>query len=636
MRIRKTIFAAITLALARTALSDPAEGKSDLLSGYPTDQCREIRSVQFPTFGWVKRTLSKEPVYASENVKYSIWVLGNGKKSVMVMAWDESGGTGTGYDTLYADKNLNGNLTDPDERQFWPNTEAKTKKKKHPFEKYDVTGVKEKDGKKVFNLHLRGVYANDRIQYNSTYNCIEGENRYQVGPLPAEHILMWSDSLETAPIYNFGGDAVPNVNKVWPGESLGTWQAGLEVGASMITAHIGFPKEAQLRFYGSKVPSLPEAMRNARWGKAGYPLVYLRVLNEDRSIREVIRFGDSCPCAGGFAPRLGIPSRVPPGEHVVVARLLRQAQFGGPADFLYPVTIKNDNYGKPMLDPAFNNLRERFAEKDVKFASLRRVDTALGGIPSYPEEKIVPTRVYDNELVPNTRDWNPSGTNRGRERTLWIGKRLHHQADCRSLLQFDLSGFPKDSEILGAHLRLGLLNRRFSGLEAGQEIQAYAVRREWNEVPTDGEWAAWNGPKWKGKSGEAWGKGGCADTKLDRFSDPAGSVDAGGFPLKLDPADKSRKAPLERVRVVSLDLSTLVKEWHKGKVPNHGVLLVTSDGGVVVGSSEFMDYPYRPTLVVAYRGAEPKPLFHKEIDEAAATEIIRTCTSGTCPLPSAP
>ena len=62
-------------------------------------------------YSWVPRTIAKAPQFKSDNVRYNIWVLGDGKKSVMTMAWDESGGTGTGYDTLYVDRNFNLDLT---------------------------------------------------------------------------------------------------------------------------------------------------------------------------------------------------------------------------------------------------------------------------------------------------------------------------------------------------------------------------------------------------------------------------------------------------------------------------------------------------------------------------------------------
>lgn len=56
--------------------------------------------------------LDEEPVYFSKNPRYGQLQLASGKSFAVV--WDESQGTGSGYDTFYADLNGNGNLTDDD------------------------------------------------------------------------------------------------------------------------------------------------------------------------------------------------------------------------------------------------------------------------------------------------------------------------------------------------------------------------------------------------------------------------------------------------------------------------------------------------------------------------------------------
>jgi hypothetical protein len=54
----------------------------------------------------------KEPKYSSEKPLYARLALDQKATKVLTLAFDESGGTGKGYDTAYADLNLNGDLTD--------------------------------------------------------------------------------------------------------------------------------------------------------------------------------------------------------------------------------------------------------------------------------------------------------------------------------------------------------------------------------------------------------------------------------------------------------------------------------------------------------------------------------------------
>ncbi len=53
-----------------------------------------------------------EPSYSSDRPLYAMIVLDEEATRILTFALDESGGTGKGYDILYADLNLNGDLTD--------------------------------------------------------------------------------------------------------------------------------------------------------------------------------------------------------------------------------------------------------------------------------------------------------------------------------------------------------------------------------------------------------------------------------------------------------------------------------------------------------------------------------------------
>ncbi len=54
----------------------------------------------------------KRTTYRSEKPLYAKFILNEAGSKVLTLAFDESAGTGKGYDTIYADLNLNGDLTD--------------------------------------------------------------------------------------------------------------------------------------------------------------------------------------------------------------------------------------------------------------------------------------------------------------------------------------------------------------------------------------------------------------------------------------------------------------------------------------------------------------------------------------------
>jgi hypothetical protein len=56
--------------------------------------------------------LVKEPSYSSDKPLYALVMLDEDATKVVTIVFDESQGTGKGYDTIYADLNLNGDLTD--------------------------------------------------------------------------------------------------------------------------------------------------------------------------------------------------------------------------------------------------------------------------------------------------------------------------------------------------------------------------------------------------------------------------------------------------------------------------------------------------------------------------------------------
>lgn len=532
-------------------------------------------------YSWVQRSLDKAPAFRSEKVRYNIWVLGDGRKSVMTMAWDESRGTGTGYDTLYVDRNFNRDLTEAGEQL---KLIAQDKDCKHAYP--PLEGIKEADGDKVFNLKLAGWYGDYTIGYPSSYTATGPGHWLGVGPLPGDVRLAWANELAKAPIYRLGGKLVWFLNDRLPGSELGPWTAG---------------DTATVMWYGALLGERPGLqLRTPTDGK----LTLLRVLDTSGATLEDIPFDGHCTCGGGFTTTLLIPTRVPPGRHLIVGRVAETR-----TEYLYPVQISNPEHGKPIQDPALTSLRAKFPGKEVRFAALRRVGSSRqDALPGHPDEVVVAAQVADNTLTPRHLEGGQRENNNGTEPYLRLSASgfIKYEAPLSALLKVDLAGIPRQTRILGAQLRLTMIANQFVATGGKSRLEAYAVRRPWNEVPGPDGYSCWLGPKCVAKgdpskawivSGEAWGAPACEDTEKDRFPEIAGSVEVGAFP----------GTPPERRRMISLDLTTVVQRWHAGELPNHGLLLKSTWGSLDLASSEFaVDRPaFRPTLVIAYEGPPP-------------------------------
>jgi hypothetical protein len=284
-----------------------------------------------------------------------------------------------------------------------------------------------------------------------------------------------------------------------------------------------------------------------------------------------------------------VPSRVPSGRAELRVQMYRQACIGGPAEYVFPLTISNPEYGKPLDDPAYTLLRSRHQGKDIKFASLRRAAAPVELAPAFPGETVIGTAAADAAIFPSNRDWDPRKNNFGTEKFNQFGWPPHNHAAVPLLLKFDLAGVGPGTPIIGAALRLTVVD---SWGPAPLDFEVYAVRRAWTE-----NGACYYGPE--GGNGPAWGAEGCADPAADIIPGPATT-------LHTEPFVKDK----ERRRLVTIDLTGLVEQWQSGKVPNNGIIIrpaaaFAKDHDLRVCAHEFEDYPFRPTLVIAYEGADP-------------------------------
>ncbi|MFC1582122.1 DNRLRE domain-containing protein [Planctomycetota bacterium] len=281
-----------------------------------------------------------------------------------------------------------------------------------------------------------------------------------------------------------------------------------------------------------------------------------------------------------------IPSRVPSGRHEFVVRMYREDYLGGQAEYVYPLTISNPDFGKPLNDPAYAQLRGKF--KKAQFASIRSGATVAEVIPAFPSERVIATRFADAVIKPNNRDWDPRKNNFGTEKQNKFGRTPHDKDMSALFLRLDLAGL-KGTRVKGAVLRLTMTA---NWGKAPIDWEVFAVRRAWTESGV-----CFYGPE--GRKGPAWGKEGARDTTTDIFPEAVATFQTVAFP-----------AAGEKRRLVTIDLSTIVSDWLSGAKPNHGILIrptaaVPGGRDISVCSREFEDYPFRPTLVIAYDGNSP-------------------------------
>lgn len=606
--LRPSFFGLAVAGLA-VAWAGPGLEAADVSPLPRVTEVPQVRSWEGEDFGWLTRKAAKLPEFKSEKPRFTWWALGTGKKSAALMVWDESGGTGTGHDVLYFDRDFDGDLTE--EGELIAAEPAAKHVDRGGGDASIVKDVAEADGKAVFNLmFIRNPKGKDHWQSRFSFKMPDPANPaamvgYDAGTLPGDLQIQWGDAPETAPVYRLGTPAAVFI-KGPPGTHVGTCQAGTEFLAYPVGNVMGSGSAVYLR--GGFSP--------------GDSPVSLRVKAADGKAVEHIPFVGGCVCGGGYERRAFVPRRVPPGEHELVCRVTRGAWAGGPVDVVFPVTVANPDFGRDIADPALAALRAKFTGPNVRFASLRRAVTPRELQKVAADEPLVACRTADTYVMSSSAHWDAKIAGMVADPLIEVGQKEGLNAPNRGLLQFDLSGLPQGAKMLGAAVRLTLVNVPSATAGTDARIDAYAVRREWaNELGgPQGLHCSWYGPLYGGnptnpaKGIVFWKQGGCEDPQADRYPDPAGSASVAGF--KAKPAANE---PAESYRMVSMDVTDTVRQWADGTLANHGLVLVfqqpAGTGWAPICSSENPEYIFRPTLVVAYEGGPVVPHLQPAVGE---------------------
>jgi hypothetical protein len=269
-------FALLCLA-ARFAL--PC-GEGDIVTA-PDGEYKPVEKAALPDLSWLPRALKKEPAWKSAKVLYAIIVLGEGRKSVLTLAWDESGGTGSGCDTLYADRNFDGDLTGETEKAVWTCTAQNAK--------FQLGTVKSADGDGEFTITFA---SDDGNRLSCKVDAVTPKGKYSIAVVPhyTGGFARGAD-LRTAPVYCCNNDLLPVVE--WPNPKTGKLEPVL-AGAHLGTYYPCTPIDLGFRtgFVGSDInkrfdifwASFPAPRGNSS------PVTSLRVRDKDNRLIEELLF----------------------------------------------------------------------------------------------------------------------------------------------------------------------------------------------------------------------------------------------------------------------------------------------------------------------------------------------------------
>lgn len=511
-------------------------------------------------FSKASRELVKPPELKSSQPRYIIYALGFSGSKLVTMILDESGGAGTGYDTLYVDYDGRGDLTDPDKRVTL----------EKGFFKLRPMVVTEADAARyTYNFSLKPVLYEQKdktkaagFEWESTYHfTIERPGQkaanYTQTVLPSHPRAATAASLAQAPVYHVGGPLAFLIGGRTAGH-LGEFKFGDEMVLWLTASSVGSSPEHLMNFYhcaiGEKRPS-----------------VALRVLRGGKPSGEIPFTSPGCSCAGGSFVSLKVLTRIPSGTHEVVVRKAADA-YQGAIEQVYTVLVDNPMFGAFDADPDVEATKKEFAGS--KFVVLARPEKAAAGMPV----------IADTYL----RTGLPADA--GSEQVARIGSHPESTSS-RALIRIDLSAIPAKAAIQAARLKLFFTTHVdvWAG-SAGKEcsLQAFLVKKEWGESGPGHADAA--SARWFGKDDKrnvAWEKPLCD-----------GTDDRGDAPV----AQAAIKAGT-RAEWLTLDLTAAVRDWLSGKAPNNGIILIEQPAGTSLCgllSSECPDVPLQPRLIVAY------------------------------------
>ncbi len=578
----------------------------------------------------IDRTLV-EPTYASQKPAYRFFAFGPEGKSLLAMALDESQGTGQGYDVVYVDLDLDGQLTGAGEKFVCPKPALATKSvAPRALECGGAAGAtcplpaagSAVAGADIWIINPLATVpappadpkpltwqlpvADPLLAYELTW--VGGEwvvhTKVKDGGWHARLRMkeagnVWSHDKATAPVYRFGGGEWAFHHDILHGRTF-------KPGDSLAI-------DAVRPFFAGSSPEVP--FQNAAcWVPGGYTHArYALVsLEQPSAANRIFLAGNTC-CGGTHVDRILIPADFPPGRAEVVCSMDTPDGYLGRVEQRIPVQIENPAHGKPVAElPQTAALRAEFPGDSV-VELFQGADLAAWGTAPYDGTR-------DIYITGDATTGRPEGATSQ-------GATLSYSHDCRNdlrlgtvrnvrtLIRFDLAPLPPDTAVKKAVLQ-------FYAAEVKPKVDkttaVFPLRKRWHDTMANGRVALGDH---------------AADPFISWFHQmplPVGAEIAWERPFAKGPTDRVPE-PIGTIAFAEpgwdgLDVTATVRQWVRGELENHGVVLelanpqqpdFASDVGIV--SADHPSFPdRRPRLVLVlekgFRPAAAAPVEERDPD----------------------
>jgi hypothetical protein len=578
----------------------------------------------------IDRTLV-EPAYVSQKPAYRFFAFGPEGKSLLSMALDESQGTGKGYDVVYVDLDLDGKLTSAGEKFACPKPAVATKSvAPRPLECGGEAGATcplPAAGSAVAGANtwiinpLAAVpappadpkpltwqlpVADPVLTYELTW--VGGEwvvhTRVKDGGWHARLRMVgagnvWSQDKSTAPVYRFGGGEWAFHHDVLHGRTF-------KPGDSLAI-------DAVRPFFAGSSPEVP--FQNAScWVPGGYSHARysLESLERPGDANRIFLAGNTC-CGGTHVDRILIPADFPSGRAEVVCSMDTPDSYLGRVEQRIPVQIENPAFGQPVAElPQTAALRAEFPG-DTVVELFQGADLSAWGMAPYDGTR-------DIYITGDATTGRPEGATSQ-------GATLSYSHDCRNdlrlgtvrnvrtLIRFDLAPLPPETVVKKAVLQFYAAELK---PKVDKTTAVFPLRKRWHDTMANGRVAF-------------------GDHAADPFGYwfhqrplPVGAEVVWERPFAKGPTDRVPE-PIGTIAFAEqgwdgLDVTATVRQWVRGELENHGVVLeltnpqqpdYASDVGIV--SADHPSFPdRRPRLVLVlekgFRPAAATPVEERDPD----------------------